>query len=255
MIYPFRLDFTGGGGMFASFPFLYEGVPVPGVLCGISSRQAGDLGNRARRQALGEALDIPGEKWRLLRQVHSRQVLTADEEGPPPGTEGDGLVSADRSLCLGVTLGDCLPVFLYDTEGGCFGVVHSGWRGTGIVLEALRLMRERWGTRPEGCAAVLGPCIQACCYRVDGERAALFRSRFGEGESPLGPVVEEREGGLYLGLQAANALLLSGAGVRHIACCGDCTFTEERLGSYRREGPDYTRMLGWAGGADKRKGL
>jgi copper oxidase (laccase) domain-containing protein len=36
--------------------------------------------------------------------------------------------------------------------------------------------------------------------------------------------------------------------VKHIAVCENCTFTDERLGSYRREGPDaYTRMIAAAG--------
>ena len=47
-----------------------------------------------------------------------------------------------------------------------------------------------------------------------------------------------------LDLQAANARLLANAGVRNIAYCGDCTGTDRRLGSFRREGPAaYTRML------------
>jgi copper oxidase (laccase) domain-containing protein len=36
--------------------------------------------------------------------------------------------------------------------------------------------------------------------------------------------------------------------VRHIGYCEDCTFSDSRLGSFRREGKDYTRMaalLGW----------
>jgi copper oxidase (laccase) domain-containing protein len=51
----------------------------------------------------------------------------------------------------------------------------------------------------------------------------------------------------FIDLQAANARLLAGAGVRNIAVCEDCTFTDERLGSFRREGPAYTRMAALIG--------
>jgi copper oxidase (laccase) domain-containing protein len=146
-------------------------------------------------------------------------------------------------------------VFLHDTEGGAFGLVHSGWKGTGIVLRALRLMGERWKVRPEAVAAILGPCLRSCCYRVGEERARAFEAEFG-GDGPLGPVTREApipgEPGraFFLDLQAANARLLAAEGVRNIAVCGDCTFTDERLGSFRREGvrdnpgdPSlYTRM-------------
>jgi copper oxidase (laccase) domain-containing protein len=99
---------------------------------------------------------------------------------------------------------------------------------------------------------VLGPCIQHCCYRVDEERARSFEAEFGgsdAGEFPLGPVISERPDlpggpGFSLNLQAANARLLANAGVRNIAACRNCTFTDTRLGSFRREGADsYTRML------------
>jgi copper oxidase (laccase) domain-containing protein len=58
--------------------------------------------------------------------------------------------------------------------------------------------------------------------------------------SPLGAAVtqkkiDDREKN-FVSLQAANAALLAGAGVRNIAYCSDCTFTDERLGSFRREG-------------------
>jgi copper oxidase (laccase) domain-containing protein len=111
-------------------------------------------------------------------------------------------------------------------------------------------MREHRHTRPEAVAAVLGPCIQHCCYRVDEERARSFEAEFGgsSGEFPLGRVISERPdlpggSGFSLNLQAANARLLANAGVRNIAACRDCTFTDPRLGSFRREGAaSYTRM-------------
>jgi YfiH family protein len=144
---------------------------------------------------------------------------------------------------------DCLPVYLYDTERGAFGLVHSGWQGTGIVLRALALMGERWNTRPEATAAVLGPCIGPCCYRVDGRRARAFEAEFGGpgGAYPLGPVTRSQGGEYFLDLKAANARLLAGAGVRRLAYSRDCTFTDERLGSFRREGPGYTRMAAMVG--------
>jgi copper oxidase (laccase) domain-containing protein len=123
-------------------------------------------------------------------------------------------------------------------------------------------MRERWHSQPEAVAAVLGPCIQACCYRVDDERARVFEAEFGgpAGEFPLGPVASRRADlpggpGFSLNLQAANARLLAVAGVRNIAVCRDCTFTDERLGSFRRQGPEaYTRMLAVLGNTDRAAG-
>jgi YfiH family protein len=178
-------------------------------------------------------------------QIHSRTVL-AVEGRSPERPEADGMVSRDREIALAVTVADCLPVFLYDTASGASALLHSGWKGTGIVLNALSLMAERWGTRPEVVAALLGPCIHPCCYQVDEERAALFEAEFGgaAGDYPLGPVVKRNGNRPALDLQAANARLLVNAGVGNIAYCGNCTVLDERLWSFRREGPsNYTRML------------
>jgi YfiH family protein len=255
-LYPFNLEFVtdkSGNPYFASFPFLFDGTAVDGISCGISSRFAGDMtAQNPARTALFAALNLDPSLVFGLTQIHSREVLTVDRKNPP-SVPADGMVCSDRSISLCVTVADCLPVFLLDTESGMFGLVHSGWKGTGIVLQALGRMREIGGTRAGAVAAVLGPCIGSCCYRVDGQRAMAFEKEFGaiasavtfEPEGP--PPVTRREQGpdglnWYLDLKAANIRLLAGAGVRNIAVCGDCTFTDTRLGSFRREGPDFTHM-------------
>jgi len=225
---------------FASFPFMAADIPAEGIACGISSRFAGDMkygGQNQARPALAGGLGLDPSRVYGLQQVHSRTVLVVDRHNPP-SVPADGMVCRDASIALSVTVADCLPVYLLDTESGAFGLVHSGWKGTGIALEALRLMRENWRTRPQAIAAVLGPCIDSCCYKVDADRAAAFEKEFGA-ES----VRKTHEGDCYLDLKAANIRLLDSAGVRNIAVCNDCTFTDERLGSFRREGAqNYTRM-------------
>jgi YfiH family protein len=257
-LYPFTLDFSvrEGKPFFASFPFMMNGAGAGGIHCGLSSRFAGDMvysPENTSRTALFRALGLEPERVYGLKQIHSREVTAVDRHHPP-GADADGMVTGDRETALTVTVADCLPVYLFDTGSGAFGLVHSGWKGTGIVLRALELMAERWYTRPEAVAAVLGPCIDGCCYRVDEDRAALFEREFGaagEGlaaadKAVLRPVTRREAGpdgiGRRLDLKAANIRLLAGAGVRNIAVCADCTFTDDRLGSFRREGTAYTRM-------------
>ena len=271
-LYPFTLNFKGNC---ACFSFIFEGKPValtgnnPAPSCLVSHREAGDMVFRLpgkNRNAFFRAQGIPPEKVYGLFQVHSHNVYTLGEPGhdpafsallPPPevfAQKGDGIVSFAPSAFLAVTAADCLPVFLLDTENGFFAALHSGWKGTGIVVKALEIMKTR-GSRPEAIAAVLGPCIQSCCYKVDEERAKHFKAEFGEdflnkkpAEYPLGGVVRQKKSGWFINLPAANARLLAAGGVRHIAHCTDCTFTDTRLGSFRREGAEaFTRMIAIAG--------
>jgi YfiH family protein len=266
-VYPFTLEFDGGA---ASFPFIFDGSPADGLSCVLSARSAGNMSflpcpdasfrPNPAREAFFRSRGIDPERVYSLFQVHSRDVYAVGDPpaaGLPSGPQdcrapaafarqGDGMVSFCRDVFLALTVADCLPVFLFDTENFFFAALHSGWRGTGIVLRALSVMAEA-GTKPEAVAAVLGPCIQGCCYRVDEGRARNFEKEFG-GSGPLGDVVLRKNDGPYISLQAANARLLAGAGVRHIAVCENCTCTDERLGSFRREGPDaYTRMAALVG--------
>jgi hypothetical protein len=192
------------------------------------------------------SLGVAQSRARSVRQVHSRTVVLAD--GQPAGelaaAEADGMVTRREDLLLTVTVADCLPVFLHDTGTGAFAVLHSGWKGTGIVGEALRLMAEAFGTRPRDVAAALGPGIGACCYEVPAERCEEFRARFGPGA-----VREPRR----LDLRAANVALLEAAGVGGVSVVEECTCCSPRLGSFRRQGTGgFTRMLAfigrWAGG-------
>ncbi|MFP3043395.1 polyphenol oxidase family protein [Treponema primitia] len=244
-LHPFTLSFDSPS--YAQMPLMMDGGVVREIRCVISSRAAGNMvysDDSDTRTPFFRSLGLAPEQVRSCTQVHSRTVLAADDRfsGRP---EADGMVSRDRTIALAVTVADCLPVFLYDTLTGAWALLHSGWKGTGIVLNALSLMADRWGTRPEAVAALLGPCIHPCCYQVDEERAAVFEAEFGgpSGAYPLGPVVKRDGGKPALDLQAANARLLAKAGVRNIAYGEDCTFTDQRLGSFRRERPAYTRML------------
>jgi YfiH family protein len=257
-LYPFKLSFDSSPlytqqSWAAWLPLMMNCGPVVEIRCVISSRAVGNMvysDEGDTRACFFRSLGLEPERVRSCTQVHSRTVLAADNRfsGRP---EADGLASRDRTIVLAVTVADCLPVFLYDTGSGAWALLHSGWKGTGIVLSALSLMADLWGARPEAVAALLGPCIHPCCYQVDEARAAVFEAEFGAGDDngaspgayPLGPVVKRYGGRPALDLQAANARLLAGAGVRNIAYCEDCTFTDQRLGSFRREGSAYTRML------------
>jgi YfiH family protein len=239
-LHPFSLSFALPTATYARLPLVMDGIPVIKIGCAISSRSAGNMVYSGEtggsiRDGFFYSLGLDPQGVKSCTQVHSRDVLAMDRysAGRP---QADGMVSRDRDIALAVTVADCLPVFLYDTKNRAFALLHSGWKGTGIVRNALSLMAELWGTAPEAIAALLGPCIHPCCYPVDEERAKAFEAEFGV-ES-----VRRRDGPPALDLQAANIRLLGDAGVRNIAYCEDCTFTDERLGSFRREGPNFTRM-------------
>ena len=168
--------------------------------------------------------------------VHSKTVLLVENSGELLGKKADGVLTANPCLIPTVTVADCMPLFVYDSSSGVFGVLHSGWRGTGIISEAYSLLRDRFCTKPEELCVVLGAHIKSCCYCVDKERAALFKKSFGD------QCAKEAGGSWYLDLQEANLALLERIGVPrgNVYCVNECTacFTQGgqyKYGSFRRQ--------------------
>ena len=255
----------------------YAPIPLPGapagLQAGISLRAAGDLRlGCPAREPFFRTLGAPPARLYSCRQVHSRRVLAlhgcnpaepacnpagqrptwwnlpeaASAPAVAPGevaeTEADGLAAARPDRLLSVTVADCLPIFVYDRRGGAFALLHSGWQGTGIVTEAVRVLGEEYGADPGSLAAVLGPGIGSCCYAVDAGRAELFRRQFGEQSVRGAP-----DGRFFLDLRAANAALLEAAGVREVHAVEECTACTGELFSFRRDGPGFGRMAAFIG--------
>jgi YfiH family protein len=229
---------------------LASDIPVtPDAQAGISLIAAGDMrlsrdpASPSRSRFLA-ARGIDRGHLYAVRQVHSRQVLIIDGQSAAEtaGRDADGLLSARADVVLSVTVADCLPIFLVDRGSGAFGIVHSGWRGTGIVADALLLLAERFGSKPREVTAVIGPGIGSCCYTVPRDRAAQFVSRYGTAS------VVEDGGPPRLDLRAANLVLLEESGVQDIGVFSDCTSCTPSLGSFRRQGPaEFSLMLAWIG--------
>jgi polyphenol oxidase len=213
----------------------------------LSLKAAGDMSfpDGAGRKSFFRQAGVDPASVRTVSQVHSRNCVALDHATNPlelRKVEADGVCSNDLSLVPAVTVADCVPIFFYDKKRSVFAAIHSGWKGTGIVIRMLDLMRKEWDCRPEDVEAFIGPSIRSCCYRVDQERAADFRAAFG---SPSVREEEHEEGPhFFLDLPGANEKLLYHAGIASVKKTADCTCCDSRFGSYRREGSaSFTRML------------
>lgn len=217
--------------LFVSFPF-----PVP---AGISLLSAGDMstGEESRRNSLFAYLHISKQNLCSLQQTHSKKIAIVDNE-ENAAKEADGFLTDRRRLVLTVTVADCLPIYISDPVSGVFGILHSGWRGTGILEAAVTVLKRRFSSSPGNIQVLLGPSIGPCCYAVEEERAAYFRENWGE------QCVQERGEKSYVDLQQANTAILRRQGIESIRRVTDCTSCSPFLGSFRRQGAaSFTRML------------
>ena len=117
-----------------------------------------------------------------LRQIHSNLVVrvgTADALRERPW-KGDGLMTAEPGLLLGIQTADCIPVLVADRKRRAAAAFHAGWRGTvkRIVENGVGRMRIEFGSKPEDLVAAIGPGVGACCYAVGEEVLSSFESQF-----------------------------------------------------------------------------
>lgn len=121
--------------------------------------------NRAR---IARTLNFAPEKLFTLRQVHSAEVLTVDEQSDPEARpEADGLVTKAPGLLLGILTADCTPILFADEQSGVIGACHAGWKGAvaGIADATVEAMIAI-GARTDRIRAAIGPNISFANYEV-----------------------------------------------------------------------------------------
>jgi purine-nucleoside/S-methyl-5'-thioadenosine phosphorylase / adenosine deaminase len=209
-----------------------------------------------------------------LRQIHSsliRRVSVKDlgQAGMPAVLKGDGLMTDEPGVLLGIQTADCVPVLVADRKKRAVAAFHAGWRGTlaRIVENGVGRMRLEFGSKPEHLIASVGPAIGVCCYSVGEEVREQFESQFiyapelfrevydsdpvkakypmlfltarAPGHSDIGP-------SMHLDLAEANRRQLLAAGLKKSAIylTGQCTGCHtDRFFSHRTEHGFTGRMM------------
>jgi len=191
----------------------------------------------AARVAAAAGLD--GHAAAFLKQVHGAEVLRADKGGFQGN--GDALVCDRPALPLAIFTADCVPVVVYDPEGGRLALAHAGWRGTAqAVTRAAVDALVAAGSRPAALVAAVGPFIGPCCYEVDrpviDRLAAAFPDQWSGWVEAKGQDAGGRERWMLdLGKATAHQLRSAGvldASVEMLGLCTACRL--DLFYSYRR---------------------
>lgn len=212
----------------------------------MSTRAAGSMtyipqeGNDIRNKWLVNHGIHPKTCCGLLLE-HGKQIHTIDDSIKEfDGEHGDGMLLKAGSFfsACAITVADCIPIFIVTKSNDYIGVLHSGYKGTGILGSALSLLCNKLSYASDDITVVLGPHIKDCCYQVDKERAELFIKQYGN-ES-----VKINNGSYYLNLAQANIVIAEQFGLPELWIVDDCTSCNTVFGSYRREKPEnFTRMI------------
>lgn len=212
-----------------------------GTSCGDSEENI--LKNYSR---VFEILGTTPENTVKSKQTHSDIIITVDKSFGGEGIikeqrffEADGLITNERDLTILVFYADCVPVIIADpvTKSAC--AVHSGWRGTkeNISIKAISKMVNN-GSDPKDLMAVIGPAIGLCHFEVSENVYMEFKN------SPYNEFLVKKDGKFYIDLKKTvkKQIINSGVLEENIAISDICTFCDNEMYSYRREGEKAGRM-------------
>lgn len=218
----------------------------PGLVTAFSQKSDGPMGlstrqnieNKRNRELFFKKNNIDQTRIVQAKLKHGTDVWTVTKPG---SVEADGLLTDVQNLYLIITAADCLPIFLSDPEKHVIGLIHAGWRGlaSGIVLNALDVIKTTYGSSPDQLKVGIGPGIGVCHYSAKPGAVGHF-SKFKSN------VVVERDGKKFIDLRAAavEQLLNRGVSAAKIEVNNECTYElEDKYFSWRREQPGELRTM------------
>ncbi len=188
--------------------------------------------NRAR---MAEALGVGPDRLVSIYQVHSPDVVVAEEPWPADQRpRADAIVTRRPGLAIAASTADCGPVLFADATARVVGAAHAGWRGAlaGVTDAAIGAM-ERLGARRARIVAAIGPMIRQPNYEVGPEVVEQFLSEETNNRRFFAP--SKRPGRAMFDLAGYIAARLARAEVMSVEDVGVCTYADaERFYSYRR---------------------
>ncbi|MEW6189032.1 MAG: peptidoglycan editing factor PgeF [Actinomycetota bacterium] len=200
------------------------------------------------RRILCLAFGLDPASLTTAEQVHEDRVAQVNEDSVGQGAFGgipipriDALVTNLNMVPLALFFADCVPIAIVDPMKRVIGIAHAGWRGTylGISSNLVNLMMNRFNCRASDLLVFMGPCIGACCYRLESKRLNQFKRKFPRS-------MEVRQNGSF-DLTAPNVEQLEGVGIprQNIYSASICTSCNTDLFfSYRAENCKTGRQTG-----------
>jgi len=178
-----------------------------------------------------------------MNQVHGNEVHVVTRETVADRPRGDGMVTAQPGVILGIFSADCVPILMIDPKRKICGAFHAGWRGViADIATAGFAAMTNLGAHASDLRVALGPSIGPCCFEVGEDLADRFRA---EVPAAKNHITAGRERKAYLNLRAIVTEQLKRAG--NIATAsgiiGPCTkCASDRFFSRRAAGGKTTGL-------------
>lgn len=163
---------------------------------------------------------------------HGLDVALVDHKTQEILQHADTIMTNDSKLTLSMTVGDCVPIVLYDKSTGAFALIHGGWKNLvkDVVTSSLQSFLHAYDGFAENVNVWIGPSIQKCCN--------VWKDTRPYDNNPLwNKCIYKKDDGYHVDMQGyiENALLDQGIKSENIVKLTDCTYHErEAYFSHRR---------------------
>lgn len=186
-------------------------------------------------RARGVLWGVEAKRLVLMEQTHSNKVKEVKKEDlgcgftKPALPVVDAVCSDMPNILLVVKSADCVPILFYDPIHNAVAAAHSGRKGTqnAICVRVLEKMHALYGSMPQEMQVSIGPGVSGEHYQVS---QAIY-DRFVEQTGLTQPV----RGQLDLRKVIVADLLRSGVSAEHLRCSSECTYSNDKYFSYRRD--------------------
>lgn len=203
------------------------------------------------RQLVCDALSIPLSHFFIPKEVHGSDIQWIDasvvkaNECDSNDLVCDALITTLPRVCVGVTTADCVPVLMYDHNSRVVAAVHAGWKGVvnEIVPKTISEIKNKLNIGPEQLNVKIMSCISLEKFEVGDEVATLFESKFENSSYPIVDRTHYEKPHVNLRQAVKWQALSCGVLETNIEVSKECTHSEEKYFSARRDGFSSGRMV------------
>ena len=178
-------------------------------------------------------------EWNWLTQEHGTEIVWLEDDERSLGITGDALATISSQKVIAITVADCLPLLLTE-QSGILSLMHLGWRGIeeGLLEKTLQFIRSK---SSEPITAILGPCIDTCCYEFGQNELRILVEKYGEKI-----VGRTNKGSIAFDMRACVKEILKSSNVEIKYEEDSCTKCDSRYWSFRADGTGKRQvMIAW----------
>ena len=115
------------------------------------------------------------KKVKFISQIHSNKIIRINKENIDKKYSGDGLITNNKQIALGVLTADCCPIFIFDKNKKYICALHSGWKGTlkNIAAKSVGYFVKQ-KINKKNIVVLIGPCLSFKNFEVSKD----FKDKF-----------------------------------------------------------------------------